>query len=466
MLPFLEVILYICIMIEHEKYGKFDKISNGYGFRESDHAYIDLSTGKRMTSVTTVIGTFQPVFDTEKKSLGVAKREVRNGIVKGVTVLERQQQLKKQWKDKNHKVSSYGTHLHYVLETMLVKKMSVQETLNFFNIKTLGDSEEAIRGRHEKKYIQFVHDLNLWDYDELICEDLLSSRKWGLSGQSDVVGIKNNKVYIRDWKFNSKMLSWDGFRGERFHFPLSHYETGKLRTYQLQGSIYMYLKCLQTGLEPGDIIFYLFLNGVITEHRLEYLEEEGYPPLRIGTPSNLAETPSVTIQGDTSSQYISALLLIAPSLPKGLTLTLSGKVVSRPYIEMTIRLMEHFGAQVSWEEDTITVSPVPYGGGSLRIEADWSAASYYYSMVACADGSSLTLDGLNKESLQGDSVLVDMMRSFGVESTFTEEGVRIEKVRPAEPIDFIWDFIRCPDLAQTLAVTCAITGRRGLFTGL
>ena len=263
-------------MIEHEKYGKFDKISNGYGFRESDHAYIDLSTGKRMTSVTTVIGTFQPVFDTEKKSLGVAKREVRNGIVKGVTVLERQQQLKKQWKDKNHKVSSYGTHLHYVLETMLVKKMSVQETLNFFNIKTLGDSEEAIRGRHEKKYIQFVHDLNLWDYDELICEDLLSSRKWGLSGQSDVVGIKNNKVYIRDWKFNSKMLSWDGFRGERFHFPLSHYETGKLRTYQLQGSIYMYLKCLQTGLEPGDIIFYHFLNGVITEHRLEYLEEEVY----------------------------------------------------------------------------------------------------------------------------------------------------------------------------------------------
>ncbi|MEO1712513.1 MAG: 3-phosphoshikimate 1-carboxyvinyltransferase, partial [Bacteroidota bacterium] len=173
-----------------------------------------------------------------------------------------------------------------------------------------------------------------------------------------------------------------------------------------------------------------------------------------------------TIQGDTSSQYISALLLIAPSLPKGLTLTLNGKVVSRPYIEMTIRLMEHFGAQVSWEGDTITVSAVPYTGGSLRIEADWSAASYYYSMVACTPDSVLTLDGLNAESLQGDSVLVDMMRSFGVESTFTEEGVRIENLRPVDEIDFIWDFIRCPDLAQTLAVTCAMTGRRGLFTGL
>lgn len=200
--------------------------------------------------------------------------------------------------------------------------------------------------------------------------------------------------------------------------------------------------------------------------QIEYLEEEGYPPLRIGTPDNLAETPALTIQGDTSSQYISALLLIAPSLPKGLALTLSGKVVSRPYIEMTIRLMEHFGAQVSWKGDIITVSASPYRGGALRIEADWSAASYYYSMVACTTGSSLTLDGLHAESLQGDSVLVDMMRSFGVESTFTEEGVRIEKVRPADEIDFIWDFIRCPDLAQTLAVTCAITGRRGLFTGL
>jgi len=133
---------------------------------------------------------------------------------------------------------------------------------------------------------------------------------------------------------------------------------------------------------------------------------------------------------------------------------------------MTIRLMEHFGAQVSWEGDTITVSAVPYTGGSLRIEADWSAASYYYSMVACTPDSVLTLDGLNAESLQGDSVLVDMMRSFGVESTFTEEGVRIENLRPVDEIDFIWDFIRCPHLAQTLAVTCAMTGRRGLFTGL
>ena len=200
--------------------------------------------------------------------------------------------------------------------------------------------------------------------------------------------------------------------------------------------------------------------------QIEYLEEEGYPPLRIGAASNLADTPTLTIQGDTSSQYISALLLIAPSLPKGLTMTLSGKVVSRPYIEMTIRLMEHFGAQVTWEGDTITVAAAPYTGGSLRIEADWSAASYYYSMVAGTPGSSLTLDGLNAESLQGDSVLVDMMRSFGVESTFTEDGVRIENLRPADEIDFIWDFIRCPDLAQTLAVTCAMTGRRGLFTGL
>lgn len=201
--------------------------------------------------------------------------------------------------------------------------------------------------------------------------------------------------------------------------------------------------------------------------QITYLEAEGYPPLRIGPPHGLGETKALTIQGDTSSQYISALLLIAPSLPDGLKLTLTGTVVSRPYIEMTIRLMQHFGAQLCWEGETITVAPTPYTGGSLPVEADWSAASYYYSMLAGAPlGSHLTLRGLNSESLQGDSVLAEMMTSFGVDSTFIEGGVVVHKNRPVEDSDFVWDFIQCPDLAQTLAVTCAMVGRRGLFTGL
>jgi len=200
---------------------------------------------------------------------------------------------------------------------------------------------------------------------------------------------------------------------------------------------------------------------------IEYLEQEGYPPLQIGEPTrDFGKNNRLSIAADTSSQYISALLMIAPILPKGLALTLEGNLVSRPYIEMTLALLRYFGVESRWEENVIQVYPQDYVAKPFRVEADWSAASYYYAMAAFADEVDLQLNGLFENSLQGDAALVKMMEKFGVISEFNTEGVRLRKSgTPLQPI-FEYDFIECPDLAQTLAVVCAGLGVQGVFTGL
>ena len=199
---------------------------------------------------------------------------------------------------------------------------------------------------------------------------------------------------------------------------------------------------------------------------ITYLEKEGYPPLRIGPVSPFGHTSALSIAAGTSSQYISALLMIAPTLPQGLSLSLEGQVVSRPYIEMTLNLMRYFGVEHSWQGNTITVPPQQYHARPFRAEADWSAASYYYAMAALADEVHLQLNGLFRDSVQGDAVLAEMMAAFGIRTTFNDAGILLTKTAPSSPDTFEWDFILCPDLAQTLAVVCSGLGTRGRFTGL
>ena len=199
---------------------------------------------------------------------------------------------------------------------------------------------------------------------------------------------------------------------------------------------------------------------------IQYLEREGYPPLRIGEVDSLNGADHLSISASTSSQYISALLMIAPVLPNGLKLELEGKIVSRPYIEMTLSLMQHFGVEHQWDGNVIRVPSQQYQARAFTVEADWSAASYYYSIAAIADGPDLYIDGLFEDSVQGDSVLARMMTHFGVRTEFTLTGVRLTKDVRAELSDFTWDFIRCPDLAQTLAVCCGALGVEGYFSGL
>lgn len=200
--------------------------------------------------------------------------------------------------------------------------------------------------------------------------------------------------------------------------------------------------------------------------QIDYLEEEGYPPLRIGPPAGLGKTNRIRIPADTSSQYISALLMIGATLPGGLELTLQGKVVSRPYIEMTLALMAYFGVEHYWEGPVIRVPSQPYRPRPFTVEADWSAASYYYAMAALAEGADLRLDGLQAGSVQGDAVLPEMMQAFGVTTVFEENGIRLRREKCVLPARFDWDFLTCPDLAQTLAVVCAGLGVEGRFSGL
>lgn len=200
--------------------------------------------------------------------------------------------------------------------------------------------------------------------------------------------------------------------------------------------------------------------------QIEYLEKDGYPPLKIGTPNQFGNQNKVQIAANTSSQYISALLMIAPTLPNGLELELMGKIVSRPYIEMTLNLMAYFGVKHTWKGQTIRITPQTYMGKSFMVEADWSAASYYYIMAAFGEEVDLQLNGLFENSVQGDAVLAEMMTQFGVQTQFNEKGIHLSKIQAKTTKGFNWDFLRCPDLAQSIAVVCAGLGRQGRFDGV
>ncbi|MEZ4988215.1 MAG: 3-phosphoshikimate 1-carboxyvinyltransferase [Saprospiraceae bacterium] len=201
--------------------------------------------------------------------------------------------------------------------------------------------------------------------------------------------------------------------------------------------------------------------------QIEYIGQEGYPPLRITGSEDFGREAVVRIPASTSSQYITALLMLGPTLPQGLTLTLEGKVVSRPYIEMTLGLMAHFGIRHTWEGQTIHLPHQAWQGRDFVVEADWSAASYYYSLAALSEYCDLQLNGLFEHSVQGDAVIEQLYRRFGVVSTFNASGVHLHKAAGmTPPAVFECDFLACPDVAQTLSVTCAGLGVQALMTGL
>ena len=198
---------------------------------------------------------------------------------------------------------------------------------------------------------------------------------------------------------------------------------------------------------------------------IAYLENEGYPPVLVRGFTNGQSARRVSIRGDVSSQYISALLMIGPTLADGLELSLTGKIGSRPYVEMTLALMQHFGVEHHWDEDNlIRVDPQPYRAGTYTIESDWSGASYWYSLVALADDARVKLLGLRQPSWQGDSAIVSIMDQLGVETQFEENGVVLTKKAAADTIT--QDFSNCPDLAQTVAVVCAAKQIPATLSGL
>ncbi len=199
---------------------------------------------------------------------------------------------------------------------------------------------------------------------------------------------------------------------------------------------------------------------------IEYVEQEGFPPLRIR--GRKLDGGHIEVDGSISSQYISALLMIAPTMTNGLELKITGEIASRSYIDLTLWMMKEFGADAEWSEaDTITVKPVMYKQRQYTIENDWSASSYWYEMMALTDDREATvhLSGLRDGSKQGDSVVRYIYYMLGVKTQFEGDGITLTRhIRTLRRFDY--DFINSPDLAQTVVVTCCMLNIPFHFTGL
>lgn len=196
---------------------------------------------------------------------------------------------------------------------------------------------------------------------------------------------------------------------------------------------------------------------------IEYLENEGFPPLKIS--GKKLKGGAVEIPASISSQFVSALMMIGPTMENGLQIHLTGRVLSKPYIELTADCMRNCGVDVKFEGNSISIPSSEYRIPELKLEADWTSASYFYALVAARPNSKLRLKGLRIDSSQGDSILVDWFGELGVTSIQKENGVEISSTGKVEFPLYI-DFIDHPDLAQTFAFLAAALGKSLVLTGL
>jgi 3-phosphoshikimate 1-carboxyvinyltransferase len=197
--------------------------------------------------------------------------------------------------------------------------------------------------------------------------------------------------------------------------------------------------------------------------RIEYLEKEGFPPLRIFGSAMMGG--DITLNGGVSSQYISALMMIAPYMVNGLNIKLEGNVISVPYIEMTRSMMAEFGVQTHFENNTISIQPQHYTPVPFTVESDWSAASYWYELLSIAGKGEVFLSGLKQNSYQGDARVAGLFRQLGVHTEYQEDGVLLTPTGNYTET-FSYNFINEPDLAQTFAVACCSKGIPFEFSGL
>ena len=198
--------------------------------------------------------------------------------------------------------------------------------------------------------------------------------------------------------------------------------------------------------------------------RIEYLEKEGYPPLKIlGSALTGGE---ISLNGSVSSQYISALMMIAPYMQNGLKITLEGKIISKPYIIMTLKMMAEFGVNADFTDNIIDIKPQTYSPTRFGVESDWSAASYWYEILSLSGKGKIHLKGLKKESYQGDCKVAELFEQLGVKTEFDKDGVIISANNKPETPCFEYDFTNEPDLAQTFAVSCCLKNIPFTFSGL
>jgi 3-phosphoshikimate 1-carboxyvinyltransferase len=177
---------------------------------------------------------------------------------------------------------------------------------------------------------------------------------------------------------------------------------------------------------------------------------------------------TVRLNAGISSQFISAMMMLGPVLKGGIVIELQGEIISASYIRMTRALMQKAGADVVFEGNTLIIREQKYSDIDYFsiIEPDWSAAAFWYQVAAFTPEAHIVLNGLHSESVQGDSVLPEIYKNFGINSVFTEEGLLLTKSGQPAVSEYNYDFTECPDLAQAVIVTCAALGIKGHFTGL
>lgn len=199
---------------------------------------------------------------------------------------------------------------------------------------------------------------------------------------------------------------------------------------------------------------------------ISYVENEGFPPIKIK--GKKITNYKISLPANISSQYISALLLIAPKLENGLELTLVGEITSVPYIKMTLALLNEIGVETSFEGNKIKVSHAKnIEATQLTVESDWSSASYWFSIIAMSEiGAEITLSSYKENSLQGDSFLSEIYRNFGVTTTFENNSIKLKKTENCQLSSVNFELNNCPDIAQTIAVTCFGLGIACDLTGL
>lgn len=197
--------------------------------------------------------------------------------------------------------------------------------------------------------------------------------------------------------------------------------------------------------------------------KIHYFDKMGFPPLVIN--GSEIRGGKVAVDAGMSSQFVSALLLIAPALPEGLEISLKNAVASAPYIRMTLGLMNYFGIVTAWNDDLIKVESQKYKAKNIIVEADWSAAAFWYEIAALAEEAEIELRGLNEHSLQGDAVIADVFSKLGVQTTVLPDAIKLTKCHVESGLQE-FDFFENPDMFPAVIATCAALGVSCRFTGL
>lgn len=273
-----------------------------------------------------------------------------------------------------------------------------------------------------------------------------------LSEAADTVTLQSILTQIKTKKTNGNSIDV-GPAGTAMRFLTSYLNLIK-DTFILTGSLRMQERPI------GILVDALKEIGA----DIHYQKKSGFPPLIIegGMFQNKRQ---ISIKGNISSQYVSSLLLIAANLKKGLILDIQGELTSRPYVTMTLEMLKECGINYVFTDNQIQIDNQQYKSSTLFVEPDWSAASYWYAMVALSEEGHIILPGLKEQSLQGDMAIVEIMKHFSVDSSFKEDGLHLRKSNNIST-KTIFDFKECPDLAQTVIVIAAAQRKDLTFTGL